>query len=1043
MSAEFEALKKKRLKWVEANRENGFDEGIKRLLTELYPDNAHFIFELLQNAEDPRATAVQFKLTNLAVEFAHNGKRLFTFKDVESITSIGNSTKRDDATSIGKFGVGFKAVFAYTNTPEIHSGEFHFRIRDLVVPESEGLKQVQTDLGQTRFLFPFDNPKKPAATAMQEIAKGLRALGENTLLFLSHIRKIDYILPDGSTGSLERREYENRRIEIRASRPYSEAAVSHWLHFQKDVDVTDDDGKTKTCRVAIAYSLVEETNKKTEEKTWKVVPLSHGQVSIYFPAEKETSNLKFHLHAPFASTVARDSVRDCPANEQLRDHLATLIVESLTTIRDQGMLTMSFLAVLPNLRDSLAEFYEPIRLAVVEAFSNNAFTPTRSGSHAKAEALYRGPAKIAGIIDDEDLSLLTNYDTALWAANPPQMNQREDNFLDSLEIDDWDFEQLSAIFNKNDQEKIQAWLAEKNDEWMMDFYGLLKDAKESHDRIQQRLPSSQKMNWSGLTFPLVRVNSEDVKHVSAKQAYFAPEDKNISPPAEIDIVKLSVYAKGNTNDDISQPAKNFLQNIGVKPFDNKAAIELRLNRYQPPSCKPRYDDHYEDIKQFVAFWKKNPGEKTLFQNHSFLLATSTEKLFWKKPTDICLDSPLLETGLSELIEIHQKRVVWRGYSQQLNENEITDFIDFAKAIDVMYKLEVINLYEEDARKNPLNPYVRDNWTHTGLAHDYSILELEKYLTIKEISASRLVWDALINAPRNAHVASFLPNRRHTQKSVDSQLVYHLKNHAWIPNISGEFCTPQAMARDGLRDDFPFNNGNELLDKIGFGENAKHEALKKGFNEQLETQKNLAAQNLGFNSAEQAAQFAELAKQGFSPEQWLAQQKRTEQPEESVPNPERRRQGVSERSENAPSKESVTRELSIQPGIAKVVAEAKAYLRTKYTNTNRELVCQCCQQEMPFKIDDAYYFEAVQCVKTIENHHIENRLALCPTCAAMYQHARFTDDTEIRRLIVEHDAQDDAGSVEIPLTLADQERQLRFVGTHFFDLKTVFENTEVS
>ena len=165
----------------------------------------------------------------------------------------------------------------------------------------------------------------------------------------------------------------------------------------------------------------------------------------------------------------------------------------------------------------------------------------------------------------------------------------------------------------------------------------------------------------------------------------------------------------------------------------------------------------------------------------------------------------------------------------------------------------------------------------------------------------------------------------------------------------------------------------------------------------------------------------------------------ELPEESVPNPDRRRKGVLERSENAPSKESVMRERSIQPGIANILAEAKAYLRAKYTNPHGEMVCQCCQYQMPFKIGDAYYFEAVQCVKEMKNHHIENRLALCPTCAAMYQHARETDDTEIRRLIVEHAAPDNASSVEIPVTLAGKQLNLRFVGTHWFDLKTVLEN----
>ena len=121
MNDEFQQLTIKRSKWVEANQENGFDEGIKRLLTDLYPDNAHFIYELLQNAEDAGASSVKFILNDDRLEFSHDGGRLFSIKDVESITSIGNSTKRDDPTSIGKFGVGFKAVFAYTNTPQVHS----------------------------------------------------------------------------------------------------------------------------------------------------------------------------------------------------------------------------------------------------------------------------------------------------------------------------------------------------------------------------------------------------------------------------------------------------------------------------------------------------------------------------------------------------------------------------------------------------------------------------------------------------------------------------------------------------------------------------------------------------------------------------------------------------------------------------------------------------------------------------------------------------------------------------------------------------------
>ena len=115
---------------------NGCFKGFKHLLTDLYPDNAHFIYELLQNAEDAGASTVHFVLSADRLEFEHNGDQLFEIADVESITSIGTSTKTDDPTNIGKFGIGFKAVFAYTNTPEIESDEFHFRIRDMVVPDT-------------------------------------------------------------------------------------------------------------------------------------------------------------------------------------------------------------------------------------------------------------------------------------------------------------------------------------------------------------------------------------------------------------------------------------------------------------------------------------------------------------------------------------------------------------------------------------------------------------------------------------------------------------------------------------------------------------------------------------------------------------------------------------------------------------------------------------------------------------------------------------------------------------------------------------------
>ena len=526
MNKDFDSLKNKRKRWVEANRENDFEDSIKWLLTEIYPDNTHFVYELLQNAEDAQASEVYFTLNSKGLDFEHNGTRLFSLRDIESITSIAVSSKRDDPTSIGKFGVGFKAVFLYTNTPEIHSGNFHFRIRDLVVPEDI---KLQREVQKTQFTFPFDHPKKSAKQATAEIAKGLRELGDNTLLFLKHIRKIQYRLPDGSIGTIERIEHDDGRIEIRSRQPEKEETSSYWLRFEKDVEITDEDETLKVCRIAIAYSLAEEERKKKQLK-WKIVPLDRGEVSIYFPAEKENSNLRFHIHAPFASTVARDSIRDVQANKDLRDHLAKLVVESLETICDRDMLNVRFLAVLPNPDDNLLELYEPIREAIVEAFCKTDLTPTRSGHNRAAQTLYRGPAKIAEVIGDDGLSKFTNYSGSTWAANAPQENQREDQFIRSLEIKVWGWKELANIFdfyqwNRLSEEGqieylklIHEFIDNLDDKQLMQLYALLGEAIELHSaRISVRMDIVRTVTKNG------------VQHHAPDKSYFAPENDSSAP----------------------------------------------------------------------------------------------------------------------------------------------------------------------------------------------------------------------------------------------------------------------------------------------------------------------------------------------------------------------------------------------------------------------------------------------------------------------------------------------------------------------------------
>jgi hypothetical protein len=127
----------------EENRESYGTKGAQKsgkLAAGLYDDRTHFIFELLQNAEDALgrrgewggSRKVAFTLSPTRLMLSHFGKP-FDEADVRSVCDIAESTKNES--SIGRFGLGFKSVYTVTDLPEIHSGDEDFAIENYVFPK--------------------------------------------------------------------------------------------------------------------------------------------------------------------------------------------------------------------------------------------------------------------------------------------------------------------------------------------------------------------------------------------------------------------------------------------------------------------------------------------------------------------------------------------------------------------------------------------------------------------------------------------------------------------------------------------------------------------------------------------------------------------------------------------------------------------------------------------------------------------------------------------------------------------------------------------
>ena len=1028
-------LAKRRKKWVEANRENEFEAGIKRLLTDLYPDNAHFIYELLQNAEDAKAQEVRFTLDKDRIEFEHNGERLFELNDVESITSIGFSAKRDDATNIGKFGVGFKAVFAYTETPQVESGEFNFRIRDMVVPEPSRLSKSQPGDKKTRFIIPFNNPKKAPEQARSEIERLLNALGATTLLFLTHIRKIVYLLPDSSLGYIERINLSDNQFEIRVQHPHEHTPLSTWfMKFDKEVQVDDDEAdnesqKVKSCRIAVAFGLTQVEAKADAQETksggtdatskWDLASMEPGHVCIYFPADKETSNLKFHLHAPFASTVARDSVRDCAGNEALRDHLADLLAESMSAIRDQGLLTVRTLALLPNDKDNLPNFYQPLMDQLIEEFKQQALVPMKHGDYAAASGIFRGTKTLTDLIDDEDLVSLLGDDYAppMWVVNPPLRNQREDNFLSMLGIKQWGTTELVKALGRLNKEALGQLMVRKDDKWHQKIYEILIDFIDSAPKYSHAETLQRKRFIKSIDL----VRCSDNIYRKGSECFFSA--KEIERDETIPQVSKGLYLSGKK---INKKAREFLETAGVTEFDIVAeAIEYIIPKYKSPD-PPKKDEHFRDIDKLVIAYKTDSQEKkerlrNALVNTPFILSRSpvSDEEVYRKPDSLYFYDDALEIYFSGFPDV--------GFvSLDYKDTVLAIFSDLGVTSEIRVNCKFEN---GPNRYVIISPYKRGL---NGFDPDTYVEGLSNALLYPSIEKSRIIWNKICIPYSRCIRGKILRSSRQNfspdastyeeEDMVSESFGRLLIGSDWLPTENNEFLKPSEISLDELPNQF--ERDENLANLLG---------MKQDVVDRLAEEAGISSDDINLVK-EHSQEF----------KQWkaeMAARKEQNFPTRSVKDPERRQERLGEQLTEAPDKEYKKRETSIRA--TKGSIDPITWLRNQYMNDDDQMVCQICKDEMPFrKRDNTHYFEAKEVLseKHLPKENEAQYLALCPLCAAKYVEFIKYDDGVMTKL--KHAIVSEKGC-EVPIVLGDEKTSIRFVESHLLDLKTIINTLKLT
>ncbi len=991
------------------------DNGILEIVSELYPDNAHFIYELLQNAEDAHATEVYFSLEDKRLTVEHNG-RPFNEKDIEAITTIGKGTKKKGDDKIGRFGIGFKAVFAYTENPNIYSDKYAFRIENKVQPVEVSHK---VNLGKlTYFEFPFNSDKKTPAIARLEIQRGLEELDQTTLLFLSHIRFIRWRARD-KHGAIYREDHPGNRIEILKEVNGQKTESFSYLRFSELVKGLDNQ------QVAIAFELKRLEQSDANKETFKIVP-AKGTVSIFFPARKETSKLNFHLHAPFVPELSRASIKETAANDPLYEQLTSLTVKSLYSLRDLGLLTKEFVEkVMPIRDDNLPVHYAPILDAVVSEMKDHPLVPIEDDAgHAAAKHLLQARTQFKSLITKEDLKILVP-----WSEEPPNWamggvsGYRGDKFLSELDIPVWDMEQMLDEHFRMMTEETRAWISAKDAAWHQYLYSnLYFDEVKAHT-----------------AYPFIKeieiVRTHSGSYVKGADAFFCENERVTDKSIPFVDPRILLGGRGQKH---QVRARQFLETIGVKEIGSRERIEkILIKGYTSDNCEVN-DDLYVDhhLKRFMNFVEKDAIDAEVFWEF-YVVRVGRSK--WAKPCEVFLDSPYLATGLSEYFRFvpkeEQKLPIHKFYDDRKKTLDPHRILSFFEKLGVQRYLVPQSV---TCQNNPSWDYlssVPGDKFRNYVNEDWQIPYLERFMETPTVIKAQLLWSTLNDRERhhgcNHLVARFQKNTRHGCHEADSQLVCLIKQLSWVPQTDGRFVSPDKASRSLLPKGFDVQPDAKWLEAVGFAKeeyNRSEDVLKK----------REACKCLGLDGS--LAELVQEIPSLFETEELkrlIEDQRRkkdTSFPRRSPHDPERRSERAFESATEAAERRHEIRPRSVaKTGDEKV--NARQYLKDQYTNSHSVMFCQICNAPLPFKLENGeYHFEAQPLLEELRDKLFpENFLALCPNHAAMFDLVNGSKDL-LLHLVKElnwteaHDY--------ISVMLAGEHSCVRFTETHLRDLQAV-------
>ncbi|MDQ6961928.1 MAG: hypothetical protein Q9M28_05290, partial [Mariprofundaceae bacterium] len=558
---ELSDLTQKRREHIQSCRDN--NDNSHEIIAGLYSDPSHFIYELLQNADDAGASEIMFRLTSQALSIIHNGKKPFDFDDVDSITTVGSSTKKDDVNSIGTFGAGFKSVFAITKMPSIHSGDYHFQIVDLIIPEA--IQPKNTEKQRTEIILPFNHPDISSDNAYKQIFNRLKSLESESLLFLHNIKEIQWETESDSGHYLS--EIKDNRASL-ISQVNGEDSLIEFFLTTKNIEVD-----SVKLNIVVAYRL---------DSDGKIIPVHDSKLFVFFPTNERTG-LQFLVHAPYKTTPSRESIPFVDnQNQTITAALSDLVAESIMDLKNSNLLSVDVLSMLPIDSENNHPLYSSTFHKVKATLETELLLPTSNGDYSSASnTILARERELTNLLGNADCTQLFNRE--LWLSTHityDKTRELRDYLTAELDIPEITFQKFCS-------EITEGFIKTKPDKWIVEFYSCITKNKALY-----RLGSSHQNKGILRQRPIIRL--EDDSHVCPEnssgelQVYLPPKGQS----------KFTTVKRGLAE---AAEAYEFLTSLGLEVPNNIAEIkEFIIPKYQGSSIE--LGEYRDDFKRVLDLW---------------------------------------------------------------------------------------------------------------------------------------------------------------------------------------------------------------------------------------------------------------------------------------------------------------------------------------------------------------------------------------------------------------------------------------------------------